>query len=100
MFQKAKDAYRLQKQAKEIKKDLKNIHVESEQDGVTITVNAEMEVISVNISDETMQQTTGNKKVLEDRLVKSFNKGLKKAQQIAAEKMKHLMGDFGLPSNG
>jgi DNA-binding protein YbaB len=85
MFAKVKGAYKLQKQAKEIKKDLKNIHIEAEQDGATVTVNGEMDVVSVSISDDLMQQAQKSKRILEDRLEKAFNKGKNKAQQIAAE---------------
>lgn len=93
-LQKARDMYRIQKQAKGIKKDLKNIHIEAEEGGVTITFNAEMEVVSVQISDEAMQN---GKKSLEGKIEKAIGKGLKKAQQIAAEKMKGIMGEMGMP---
>ncbi len=100
MFAKVKGAYKLQKQAKEIKKDLKNIHIEAEQDGATVTVNGEMDVVSVSISDDLMQQAQKSKRILEDRLEKAFNKGKNKAQQIAAEKMKAIMGDMNFDAPG
>ena len=90
MFQKAKDMYKMQKQAKEIKKELKNIHIEAEEQGVKIVINAEMDIISVNIEDASMQ----DKKSLEQKIQKAFEKAIKKAQQIAAEKMRGLMGNI------
>ncbi|MEK7545249.1 MAG: YbaB/EbfC family nucleoid-associated protein [Patescibacteria group bacterium] len=93
-LQKARDMYRIQKQAKGIKKDLKNIHIEAEEGGVSITVNAEMEVVSVQISDEAMQN---GKVSLQGKIEKAFGKALKKAQQVAAEKMKGIMGEMGMP---
>ncbi len=37
---------------------------------------------------------------LQNDLKEAFNKGVKKAQLIAAEKMKAVMGDMGLPGMG
>jgi DNA-binding protein YbaB len=89
---KFKDLYKLQKQAKEIKKKLQNTHIEAEVDGVTVTIDGQQEVISINISDEEMQ----NKKKLEANLVKALNKGIKRSQQYGADEMKDVMGDMGL----
>ncbi len=91
MFQKAKDLYALQKQAKMIKAELKNIHIESETNGVTITIDGEQEVINVTLPEE-----MGDKVKLEDSLKKALNKGLKKSQQIAAEKMRPIMSGVNL----
>ena len=93
MFDKVKDLYKLQKQAKEIKKELKNTHIEAESEGVVVIIDGEQEVISVTISEEAAQ----NPKKLQENLVKAFNKAIKKSQQIAAEKMKGVMGGLGLP---
>ncbi len=93
MFDQAKDLYKLQKQAKEIKKKLANTHIEAEEEGVVITVDGEQKVLKVTISDENMQ----NKAKLEERLEKAFNKGVKKAQEIGAGMMKGIMGDLNLP---
>jgi DNA-binding protein YbaB len=93
MLDKAKDLYKLQKQAREIKKKLKNTHIEADYEGVIIVINGEQEVISVNISDEAMD----NKKKLETNLEKAFNKAVKKSQQIGAEMMKEVMGDMNIP---
>ncbi len=96
MFDKAKDMYKLQKQARKIKKDLKNTHIEAEHEGVTITINGEQEVVKIEISDEALQ----NKSTLQDNLLKAFNKAIKKSQQIGAEMMKDVMGDFNIPGMG
>lgn len=92
MLGKIKDMYKLQKQAKEIKKKLKNIHIEAEEKGVTVTVDGEQEIVSIMISDESMQ----NKSILEKSIKEAFNKALKKSQEIAANEMKAVMGDMGL----
>lgn len=92
MFDKAKDLYKLQKQAREIKGKLKNTHIEAEHEGVTITINGEQEVLSVVLSDDAIT----DKKKLQSNLEKCFNKGIKKSQQIGAEMMKDVMGSLNL----
>ena len=97
MFDKAKDLYRIQKEARRIKNELKNTHIEAETDGVTVTINGEQEVMKVEITDEAIQKAAGKKKDLEEALEKSFNKAIKRSQQIGAEKMKAIMGDMNIP---
>ena len=94
MFDKAKDLYKIQKQARDIKAKLKKTHIEAETDGVTVTVNGEQEVQKIDISEEALQKAQTNKKGLEEALEKSFNKAIKKSQQIGAEMMKEVMGGF------
>lgn len=96
MFDKIKDIYKLQKQAKEIKKKLKNVHIEAESDGITVIINGEQEIMEVKISDEAAQ----NKRELEKNLVKCLNKAMKKSQQIGAEMMKDVMGGLNIPGLG
>jgi len=93
MFNKAKDLYKLQKQARNIKKQLNNTHIESEQDGVKVTINGEQEIIEIEISQEALQDP----KKLEKTLVQTINKGIKKSQQIGAELMKDVMGGLNIP---
>ncbi len=96
MFDKAKDLYKLQKQAREIKKQLKNTHIEADHEGVVVTMNGEQEIIEVKINEEALS----DKRKLEDNLAKCFNKGVKKSQQIGAELMKSVMGDMNFPGMG
>ncbi len=93
MLEKAKEMYALQKKAKQIKKELKNTHIEAEVDGVIVTIDGEQEVIGIVIPDSALS----NGKKLSDTLVKCLNKGIKKSQQVAAEEMKDVMGNLGFP---
>lgn len=93
MFEKAKNLFKLQREAKQIKKELQNIHIESEFDGILVTINGEQEIISI-----TWPEASSDTKKLQQNLIKALNKGLKKSQQIAAEKMKGVMGGLGLPT--
>ena len=95
MFDQAKELYKLQREAKRIKKELSNIHIEASQDGVTVTINGEQRVVKVEISEE----ARANSK-LESILTEVFNKALKRSQEVAAEKMKAIMGNLGLPGMG
>lgn len=91
-MQQMKDLYKLQKQAKEIKKKLQNIHIEAEEEGVKITINGEQEPISVEISEDSLS----DKKKLETSILNALKKGLKKSQEIAAVNMKDVMGQMGM----
>lgn len=93
---KFKDLYQLQKQAKEIKKKLQNTHIEAEVDGVTVVVDGQQEIVSISMSEDAY----GNKKKVEDSLVKALNKAIKRSQQFGAEQMKDVMGDMGLGGGG
>ncbi len=92
IFDKAKDMYKLQKQAKDIKKKLKNIHIEATEDNIVIVIDGHQEVVSVKINSEKIE----NIKNLENSLTKAFNKAIKKSQEIAAVEMKDVMGSMGL----
>jgi DNA-binding protein YbaB len=96
MLGKMKDMYQLQKQAKEIKKKLKNIHIEAEENGVTVVLTAEQEMISVKISEEAMQ----NREKLEKSVMNAMQKALKKSQEIASANIKEVMGQMGMDLPG
>ncbi|MBI4975729.1 YbaB/EbfC family nucleoid-associated protein [Candidatus Peregrinibacteria bacterium] len=96
MFDKAKNLYKLQKQARDIKHKLKNTHIEAEEGEVIVTINGEQEVVKIEIKSETIS----DKNKLEKDLEKALNKAIKKSQQIGAELMKDVMGDFNFPGAG
>lgn len=89
-FSQARDMFKLQKQAKKIKKELKNIHVEAESEGVVVIVNAEQEVISIEIPEGIDQAK------LPALLKDCLNRAMKKAQIVAAEKMQAVMSQMGM----
>lgn len=88
---KAKDLYKLQKQAKQIKNELKNIHVEAETDGITVIIDGEQHFLEVKIDDSLV----GDGKRLSKAFIDASNKAIKKSQLIGAEKMKEVMGGMG-----
>lgn len=90
MLQKARDMYRLQKQAKQAKKELKHIHIEAEHRGVSVTVDGEQKVVSITIAPEVPREQ------IPEFLKDAFNRAMGKAQIVAAEKMQGVMGELGL----
>ena len=84
---------KLQQEASKIQNELSNIHIEAESDGFVVTIDGQMKAIKVEIEDETLLK---DKTRLEKAALEAINKGLKKSQEIAAEKMKGVMGDMGL----
>ena len=88
---KAKDLYKLQKQAKQIKNELKNIHIEAETDGVAVTVDGEQHFLEVKISENML----GDANKLSKAFIDASNKAIKKSQLVGAEKMKSVMGGLG-----
>ena len=94
LFGQAKDLYKLQKKAKQIKEQLKNLHIEAEVEGVKVVINAEQEVQEVTLNEELLKPE--NKEKLEQILKTVMNKAIKKAQEVAAEQMRDMMGDLGM----
>lgn len=92
-----KQLMKLQQQAKQIQSKLENLHIESEVGGVTVVIDAAMNIIDIQISDEAWSQ---GKKHVEVSLKEASQKAMKKAQQVAAENMKDVMGGLGLPNMG
>lgn len=92
-YNKAKDLMKLQQEASKIQNELSNIHIEAESDGFVVTIDGQMKCVKVEIEDETLLK---DKARLEKAALEAINKGLKKSQEIAAEKMKSVMGNMGL----
>lgn len=89
---KARDMFRIQKEAKRIKKELKRIHVEAEADGVSVTVTAEQEVVEIRIDPSV------DREKIPALVIDALNRAMKKAQIVAAEKMQAVMGEMGMPT--
>ena len=100
LFGKMKDMYRVQKQAKSAKKELKKIHIEAEADNlITVVISGELEVISVTLKEnilEELRQGSVSKSRIEEAIKKAFEKALKKAQEISSEKMKGVWNELGI----
>lgn len=92
-FKQAQDLMKLQQQAQKIQEELSNTHIEAEVEGVVITVDGQLKVVSTVIEDANILK---DQKKLEKAITDAVNKGMKKAQEIAADRMKGVMGQMGL----
>ncbi|HOY46075.1 MAG TPA: YbaB/EbfC family nucleoid-associated protein [Candidatus Dojkabacteria bacterium] len=83
MFDQIKDLYKLQKEAKEMQKKMKQIMVEgySDDEDVKIKMNGLQEIESIEIDDELM--SVENKK----ELIKAFIQAVKDAQKRLQKEM-------------
>jgi DNA-binding protein YbaB len=96
-FKQAQEMMKLQQQAQKIQEELSNTHIEAEVDGVVVTIDGQLKVVSTVIEDISIMQ---DQKKLEKALTDAINKGMKKAQEIAAERMKGVMSQMGLSLPG
>ncbi|MBM3227600.1 YbaB/EbfC family nucleoid-associated protein [Candidatus Peribacteria bacterium] len=88
----ARDMFRLQREAKRVKKELQKIQVEAEAEGVSVVVSGEQEILSITIAE------TADRSRLPAALKDALNRALKKAQVVSAEKMQGVYKEMGLPT--
>jgi len=91
MFGKAKEQYEFVKKAREIQKKLKSEIVEGTSGNVTVKMNGEMKVQSVEIDAESIE----NIGELEKNVKSAVESATEKAQKVAQAMMKDVMGDMG-----
>lgn len=89
---------KLQQEAMKVKKELENTLIEAEVNGLVITVNGEMKVEKTEFELDTLVPglSPTQKKALEEAITGAVNKGMKKAQEVAGEKMQGVMQWMGL----
>ena len=80
----------MQREAKRVKKELKNIHVEAEAQGIKVVVAADQEIVSIEISPDVPHNQIG------PLLTDALNRAMKKVQVISAEEMQPVMEGMGL----
>lgn len=85
----------MQQEAKKMQKKLKSLHIEAEEGGITVTVDASMELVDVLISDDAWSK---GKEHVRTHLKLAVQKATKKAQEVAADNMKDIMGSLGMPN--
>ncbi|MFA4834012.1 MAG: YbaB/EbfC family nucleoid-associated protein [Patescibacteria group bacterium] len=90
MFAKLKYMKDLRSQAKTMQNALAQESVTVEKGGVKITMNGNMEIISLSINEGL------GKESLEGMLTDCFNEAIKKTQRLMAQKMQEMGGLPGL----
>lgn len=92
-FKQAQELMKLQQQAQKIQEELSNTHIEAEVDGLVVTIDGQLKVVKTAIEDTSI---IGDKEKIEKAVTEAVNKGMKKAQEIAADRMRGVMGQMGL----
>jgi len=92
-FSKAGELMKLQQEAMKVKKELENTLIEAEVGGLVVTVNGEMKIEKVEFETDGL---IGDKAGLEKAIQEAVNKGMKKAQEVAGDKMQWVMKWMGL----
>ncbi len=97
MFDRAKKMFELQKQARELRKQLQahTYSAESSSGAIKVTANGEQELVSVAIDLNETYQKDPNR--LAKDVLDVVNKALEKSKKGSAELMRSLVGDMGLP---
>lgn len=90
MFNKLKQFKDLRSQAKTMQDALAQETVTEEKNGVTITLNGNMEVISISLNESLSKSTQ------EDAVKRCFNDAVKRAQRLMAKKLQDMGGFPGL----
>ena len=90
MFNKLKQFKDLRDQAKVMQQALAQEIFKEEKNGISITLNGNMEVIEVNLNEHLSQTAT------QDALKNCFNEAIKKAQRVMAKKLQDMGGMDGL----
>lgn len=95
-FWDAKKMMQLQQEAMKVKKELENTLIEAEVDWLVITINWEMKVEKAEFETKNLIHwlNDNQKAILEKAIMDSINKWMKKAQEVAAEKMKWVMSQM------
>lgn len=87
-FDQMKMLAKLQKAQKELKKEI--VEVDAGDGAVIVQINGELKVVSIKIDPERVDLSDISE--LEGWIQAAIRDGMAKAQEIAAEKMKPLMG--------
>ncbi len=90
MFNKLKQFKDLRSQAKTMQNALAEEKVTIEKNGISITMNGNMEINNITIDKDMSIEK------IESAMAKNFNEAIKKTQKIMAEKMQAMGGIPGL----
>ncbi|MDD5107898.1 MAG: YbaB/EbfC family nucleoid-associated protein [Candidatus Omnitrophica bacterium] len=90
-----KGLFEMQKKMQEVKRELDNMSfdIQSSDGVVKITMNGSQEVKEVIIKDNLGESEKGR---LNSSLKDTFNRAIKRSQEVAAQKMKDVTG-FNIP---
>lgn len=84
---------KLRKAQKELSKEI--VEVEAGEGAVVVQINGELKITSVEFNEDVIKENSVSYDELADFVKAAVRDGLKEAQDVAAEKMKPLMGGLG-----
>jgi len=84
---------KLKKAQKELAKEV--VEVEAGDGAVIVQINGELKIVSVEFNEEIINENSISYEELASFVKAAVRDGLKEAQEVAAEKMKPLMGGLG-----
>lgn len=76
---------------KKLQEALQKVIIRAKEDGVVIDISGEQKVKNITIEDETLLDIA-SKQRLENAIKAAFEKGQAKAQEVAMEKTKEILG--------
>jgi nucleoid-associated protein EbfC len=91
MFDKMKGLFEMQKKMQEVKRELENTNfdIQSSDGLIKITMNGAQEVKGIVVKDNLSE---AQRPQLENGLKDTFNRAIKRSQEVAAQKMKEVTG--------
>ena len=91
MLDKMKALFEMQKKMQEVKRELDNtsFDIQSSDGSVKITMNGAQEVKEIIVKDNLSEQERAR---LASSLKDTFNRAIKRSQELAAQKMKDVTG--------
>jgi DNA-binding YbaB/EbfC family protein len=95
MLNKLKQFKDIREQAKTLQSALAEESVTVNESGVTLVMDGNMSIKSINIADDML--SPGKKDKLEKAITKAFEEAMKKMQRIMAMKMKEMGGLPNIP---
>lgn len=84
---------KLKKAQKELAKEI--VEVEAGDGAVVVQINGELKIVNVEFNEEIISENEVSYDELAGFVKAAVRDGLKEAQEVAAEKMKPLMGGLG-----
>lgn len=95
MFQMARQAMEMRAQAKKMQKMLTEMTVDYENAGVKVTVNGDMQILSLELSDEAYADRKRLYRTLQENINKAFRMMKEKSAKELAGQAEALKGLFG-----
>ncbi|MGL4534272.1 MAG: YbaB/EbfC family nucleoid-associated protein [Fusobacteriaceae bacterium] len=94
-----RQAQAMQAQMLAIQEELKTKELEASVGGgaVVVKVNGQKELISINISEETIKDAVTDKEMLEDLVLSAITEAMRRAEELSEKEMEKVTGGVSIP---